>query len=96
MSDKGMEERFKRFQEEVNIYNEIGKALTSSLEIREILLKIMQTIADFFRPSNWSLLLLDESQKELYFEIVVGEVADRIKDIRIKMGEGIAGWVDSN
>lgn len=96
MRDKGREERFKRFQEEVNIYNEIGKALTSSLEIREILLKIMQTIADFFRPSNWSLLLLDESKKELYFEIVVGEVADRIKDIRIKMGEGIAGWVAEN
>lgn len=96
MSDQVIKERFKRFQEEVNIYNKIGKALTSSLEIREILLKIMQTIADYFRPSNWSLLLLDESKNELYFEIVVGEVAGRIKGIRIKMGEGIAGWVALN
>jgi len=93
MSNITIEERYKRFQEEVNIYNEIGKALTSSLEIREILQKIMQTIGDYFRPSNWSLLLVDESKNELYFEIVVGEVSNKIKDIRIKMGEGIAGWV---
>ena len=96
MSAKGIEENLKRFQEEISIYNEIGKALTSSLEIREILLKIMQTIADYFRPSNWSLLLLDEDKNELYFEIVVGEAADRIKNIRIKMGEGIAGWAAQN
>lgn len=96
MSDKVTEEKFKRFQEEVSIYNEIGKALTSSLEIRDTLLKIMQTIADYFRPSNWSLLLLDEDKNELYFEIVVGEAAERIKDIKIKMGEGIAGWVAQN
>jgi len=93
MGDQVIEERFKRFQEEVNIYNEIGKALTSSLEIKEILEKIMQTIADFFRPSNWSLLLVDENKNELYFERVVGEASDKIKDIRIQIGEGIAGWV---
>ena len=93
MNDKVTEERFRRFQEEVSIYNEIGKALTSSLEIREILEKIMHTIGGYFHPSNWSLLLLDESKNELYFEIVVGEVSERIKDIRIKKGEGIAGWV---
>jgi len=96
MDNQNTEEKFKRFQEEVNIYNEIGKALTSILEIREILLKIMQTIADYFRPSNWSLLLLDEKHDELYFEIVVGEASDKIKNIRIKVGEGIAGWVAQN
>jgi diguanylate cyclase (GGDEF)-like protein len=96
MSEQGIKERFKRVQEEVNIYNEIGKALTTSLEIREVLLKIMQTMADYFRPSNWSLLLFDESKNELYFEVVVGEAADKIKNMRIKMGEGIAGWVAQN
>ena len=85
-----------RFQEEVSIYNEIGKALTSSLEIRDILMKIMQTIAAYFPPSDWSLLLLDENENELYFEIAVGEAAERIKNVKIKMGEGIAGWVAQN
>ena len=89
MDDTVIKEKFKRFQEEVNIYNQIGKALTSSLDSREILQKIMHTIADYFRPSNWSLLLLDESTNELYFEIVVGKVSSRIKNMRIKLGEGL-------
>ncbi len=93
MSDTAFEQKYKRFQKEVNIYNEIGKTLTSTLEIREILQKIMETIGDYFRPTNWSLLLLDESTNELYFEVAVGKVSERIKDIRIKKGEGIAGWV---
>jgi diguanylate cyclase (GGDEF)-like protein len=93
MYDKTIEERFRRFQEEVNIYNRIGKAITSSLDIGEILQQIMQTVGDYFRPSNWSLLLLDERTDELYFEVAVGEVAGRLKDLRIRRGEGIAGWV---
>ena len=93
MSDTAFEQKYKRFQKEVNIYNEIGKTLTSTLEIREILKKIMETIGDYFRPTNWSLLLLDESTNELRFEVAVGKVSERIKDIRIKKGEGIAGWV---
>ena len=93
MANQVIEERLKSFQEEANIYNEIGKTLTSSLEIGEILQKIMHTIVDYFRPGNWSLLLFDENTNDLYFEIVVGEVSNKIKDIRIKLGEGIAGWV---
>jgi diguanylate cyclase (GGDEF)-like protein len=93
MSDTAFEQKYKRFQKEVNIYNEIGKTLTSTLEIREILKKIMETIGDYFRPTNWSLLLLDESTNELRFEVAVGKVSESIKDIRIKKGEGIAGWV---
>ena len=93
MANQMIEERLKSFQEEANIYNEIGKALTSSLEIGEILQKIMHTIVDYFRPGNWSILLLDENANDLYFEIVVGEASNKIKDIRIKLGEGIAGWV---
>ncbi len=93
MSDTAFEQKYKRFQKEVNIYNEIGKTLTSTLEIREIFQKIMETIGNYFRPTNWSLLLLDESTDELYFEVAVGKVSERIKDIRIKKGEGIAGWV---
>jgi len=32
-------------------------------------------------------------RKELYFAIAVGAAAEALKDIRLKMGEGIAGWV---
>ena len=82
--------------EELSTINEIGRALTSSLDIKEILSIIMQQVKVLLNPGNWSLLLVDEETDELYFEIVVGERSDKIKDIRLKMGEGIAGWVAQN
>jgi diguanylate cyclase (GGDEF)-like protein len=77
----------------LTVLNEVGKALTSSLDLKEILDIVMEKIGDLLSPQNWSLLLLDEKKNELKFEIVVGEGSEKIKGIRLKMGEGIAGWV---
>jgi diguanylate cyclase (GGDEF)-like protein len=72
---------------------EIGKALTSSLDLQEILNIIMGKVSELLRAKSWSLLLVDKSTEELYFVIAVSPVADRLKDMRLKPGEGIAGWV---
>lgn len=80
---------------ELSTFTEIGKALTSSLDLKEILNVVMEKISRLLQPKNWSLLLLDEDTNELRFEIAVGEGADKIKDLRLKVGEGIAGWVAS-
>ncbi len=72
---------------------EISKALTSTLNPREVLEIIMKEISELFKPKNWSLLLIDEEKKELYFEIAIGPDSDKLKRIRLKIGEGIAGWV---
>ncbi|HET7842087.1 MAG TPA: sensor domain-containing diguanylate cyclase, partial [Terriglobia bacterium] len=45
---------------------------------------------------TWSLLMLDENTQELYFEIAIGAGANKLKDVRLKVGEGIAGWVAAN
>jgi diguanylate cyclase (GGDEF)-like protein len=74
-------------------FNEIGKALTSSLDLKEILNIVMDKISELLRPRNWSLLLLDVEKGELRFEIVVGEGSESLKALRLKLGEGVAGWV---
>ncbi|MBI5887410.1 MAG: sensor domain-containing diguanylate cyclase [Deltaproteobacteria bacterium] len=74
-------------------FNEIGKALTSSLDLKEILKVVMENISTLMQPKNWSLLLVDDDRDELRFEIIVGEGAEKLKDLRLKIGEGIAGWV---
>ena len=81
---------------EVAVFNELGKALTSSLQIDQVLRTIMEKIDEFLRPDTWSLLLVDEVKQELYFELAVGKGAQALKDVRIKMGQGIAGWVAQN
>ncbi len=78
---------------ELRIFHDVAKALTSSLELDAILQTIMQKMAEFFRPDTWSLLMVDEQRNELYFAIAVGEASESVKNLRLKMGEGIAGWV---
>jgi len=78
---------------EVAVFQELGKALTSSLQLDQVLRTIMEKIDEFLRPDNWSLLLLDEEKQELYFELAVGKASQALRDVRIKMGQGIAGWV---
>jgi diguanylate cyclase (GGDEF)-like protein len=81
---------------EVAVFQELGKALTSSLQLDQVLRTIMEKIDEFLRPDNWSLLLLDEAKQELYFELAVGRASQALKDVRVKMGQGIAGWVAQN
>ena len=78
---------------QLTTFSDLGKAITSTLDLKEILNIVMEKISDLLQPKNWSLLLVDDEKNELYFEIVVGEGADKIKNIRLKIGEGIAGWV---
>src|SRR5262249_26192620 len=75
------------------VFHEIGKALTSTLNVNQVLQVIMDKISDLFRPDTWSLLMVDEHSGELYFEIATGMAAEALKKVRLQPGEGIAGWV---
>jgi diguanylate cyclase (GGDEF)-like protein len=71
----------------------IHEAWTSSLDLDSILQTIMDKVAEYFRPDTWSLLMVDEGKDELYFAIAVGPASDTLKNVRLRVGEGIAGWV---
>src|SRR5512146_951320 len=92
MSEASVVDR-KRQMQELSIFHDVAKALTSSLNLDSVLQTIMDKMAEYFRPDTWSLLMVDESKEELYFAIAVGDAADALKTVRLKLGEGIAGWV---
>src|SRR5947209_19410222 len=79
--------------QEITIFHDVAKALTSSLDLDSILQTIMEKMAEYFRPDTWSLLMVDEEKDELYFAIAVGTASETLKNVRLKVGEGIAGWV---
>ncbi len=83
----------RRQVERLSLFHEVGKTLAATLDLQKILQTIMEKISDFLQPDTWSLLMLDEKTDELYFEIAIGAGASKLKDIRLKVGEGIAGWV---
>jgi diguanylate cyclase (GGDEF)-like protein len=80
----------------LKLLREVGKALTSTVELDAVLRAIMEMIARLFEPKDWSLLMVDEDKNELYFAIVVGAAADKLRHMRLNVGEGIAGWVAQN
>ncbi|OGU13443.1 MAG: hypothetical protein A2076_17515 [Geobacteraceae bacterium GWC2_53_11] len=82
-----------RRNEELVSMLEIGKALTSSLDLHAILETIMKQVERLIKPKSWSLLLVDGESGDLVFEIVVSTVSDQLKGVRLERGKGIAGWV---
>ena len=93
MRGKDLLRELQRTVDELAVLNEIGKALTSSLDIGEVMHVILAKVSELLKPRNWSLLLKDQPTGELYFHAAVGAGSDQLLGLRIKPGEGIAGWV---
>lgn len=72
---------------------EIGKLLTSTLDLSKILELIMARVSQLIPAQNWSLLLKDESTETLKFEVAVGIDSKIVRDLRIPLGNGVAGQV---
>ena len=53
----------------------------------------MEKVNELMSPDTWSLLLVDQETNELYFQVATGVAAEKLKDVRVRVGEGIAGWV---
>ncbi len=79
--------------QELQTLNEIVQAISSSLKPKEILRIIMEKTADLIKAEGWSVLLLDHEQGELVFEAAAGEAGKQLLGLRLKIGQGVAGWV---
>lgn len=77
----------------VHLYASVGKLISSSLDLEQVLDGVMEEVRRFFHPSNWSLMRLDPSTDELFFVRADGIDFERIRDVRLSAGEGIAGYV---
>ncbi len=72
---------------------ELGKALTSELHSEDLFSKILHKVSELLSAENWSLLLLDEETGELHFEVSVDLDLEQVRDVRLRLGQGIAGKV---
>lgn len=82
-----------RRNEELETLVQIGKTLTSTLDIEELSNLIIEKGNLLLKARAWSLLLLDDVTHDLIFDVVVSDVTTELKGQRLPVGEGIAGWV---
>lgn len=82
--------------EQYDIFSNIGRILTASLDPDEVFRRVMNVIGEYFAPQYWSLLLMEDDTGRLKFEIVMGVNAENLKNFSLEPGEGIAGWVCQN
>jgi signal transduction histidine kinase len=78
---------------EMVLLNDVARTLSSTLQLDEVLTRIMQQVEGMLNVEAGSLLLTDPATGELVFQIALGDKADEVKPFRIPRGQGIAGEV---
>ena len=73
--------------------NNISLELTRTTDLDILLNKIIKYAAIIVKAEAASILLLDKEKNELYFKASLGKKSREIKKYKVKVGEGIAGWV---
>jgi diguanylate cyclase (GGDEF)-like protein len=78
---------------ELDFFESVSKTLTSTSELSNILSRIMDKVKEMTKADAWSVLLVDPETGELVFEKTDVKKTKQIRKLRLKLGEGIAGWV---
>jgi diguanylate cyclase (GGDEF)-like protein len=88
-----------KLQKQLKKLNEVldaNRYLSSTLNLTLVLERLLEKAKEVIEAEASSLMLLDEEKQELYFHTVLGEKSEKLKNIRLKVGEGISGWVAKN
>jgi PAS domain S-box-containing protein len=72
---------------------ESAAAITTTLDLDEVLQRILQQVTLALRVEAVSLALIDPQDNSLRFMVSTNQVAPGVTGLRLGSGEGIAGWV---
>ncbi|HSV97688.1 MAG TPA: SpoIIE family protein phosphatase [Spirochaetota bacterium] len=76
---------------------EINGIINSTLDIAKLLTIVMEIIKEIMETEASTLLLYEEQTRELVFKVALGEAGKELQErYRVKIGQGIAGWVAEN
>ena len=82
---------------EFAVVSDISHALTSTLSLQNIYMQLMEPVRRTLNVGSISVGLLEPASGDIYFvDMLMGDLFANIPTIRLKSGEGIAGWVVEN
>ena len=79
--------------EDLLVFHRLARSLTESFDLDTILRTILEHMERFIDADLWMLLMLDPASQELYYALAAGGEEANLRDLRVKVGEGVAGWV---
>ncbi len=85
-----LEEKIKYILETLDIGNAMTEPLSESIK------RVLEISSARLKAEGASVLVRDVDTNDLYFLIATGEVADKLKGMRVPAGKGIAGFVFSS
>ncbi len=79
--------------DQVSLIAQVGQQLNSTLELEAVLQDATELTAAVLDAEAATLFLADERRNELLFYTPTGEAGGRLREMRIPMNQGVAGWV---
>lgn len=93
---KKADKKILRLSSFVTVFYNLARDIGSALELDKVLENIQKAVVRLLEAEKSELILLDENQKVLRPKTCTGwneDEVEKIKNIEIKLGEGIIGWV---
>lgn len=90
--------KIQRYTEERNAISSVSQSLTSTLDLKVLTVRVVDTILDLFSAHGCTIYLIHEESKELYpiackEQGGTSEIIQQILDTRIRVGFGLVGWI---
>jgi putative nucleotidyltransferase with HDIG domain len=85
-------EKLKERLQKLEILIHINKVINSTLETKILLNRIMHSAAKLLKAERSSLYLVTPRTKQLVFEVATGDEEGKVKQFKLKKGEGFAGY----
>ena len=77
----------------LSLLYEVGRKIASSSQLPQLVENITKMAQKALKASASSMLLFDDNEQELFFDVVKGQAVRRLRKVRLNTGSGIAGWV---
>ena len=78
---------------QISVFYDVGQALVTTFDIGNLLLETIELATNLIDAGAASIMLIDEERDELVFRVSHGNRRNALRQQRIPMDEGIAGWV---
>ncbi len=85
-------EALQRRNRELTLLNRAGQALTSTLDLQEVLTIVLEEVRQLLGIVAASVWLIDPETGELVCQQATGSQSERVRGWRLPVGQGLVGW----